>query len=180
MWVMRTKTSSEYDGINRVLYELTCVTCGDKYWRPKHRMAASRCCSRACFGVAQRHRERLECAWCHSPFLRKVSSSCNSKSGFRFCSRVCKDKAQRLEGIREIQPGHYGTAAVCKELLFRSRGLKCQNCKRTQWLGQPISIEVHHVDGDNTNNIDSNLLLLCPNCHAQTFSYCRARKGRCQ
>lgn len=48
---------------------------------------------------------------------------------------------------------------------------KCENCGLSEWLGQPISLEVHHRDGNRANNTIENFQLLCPNCHAQTDSY---------
>ena len=48
---------------------------------------------------------------------------------------------------------------------------KCEKCGLSEWLGQPIALEVHHRDGDRTNNAIENYQLLCPNCHAQTDSY---------
>lgn len=48
---------------------------------------------------------------------------------------------------------------------------KCYNCKNTEWLGIPISLELEHKDGDRTNHSRENLTILCPNCHAQTKFY---------
>ena len=59
--------------------------------------------------------------------------------------------------------------------LIKLRGHKCQNCGLEEWLNSPIALECHHINGDNTDNRDENLLLLCPNCHAQTENY-RNRK----
>jgi hypothetical protein len=47
----------------------------------------------------------------------------------------------------------------------------CSKCKRTKWLGQPISLELDHVNGDKRDNRLINLRILCPNCHAQTPTY---------
>ena len=41
----------------------------------------------------------------------------------------------------------------------------------TEWQGKPIPLELHHINGDNTDNRLENLQLLCPNCHAQTETY---------
>jgi 5-methylcytosine-specific restriction endonuclease McrA len=41
----------------------------------------------------------------------------------------------------------------------------------TEWLGQPIPLEIDHIDGDSTNNSLDNFRILCPNCHAQTPTY---------
>lgn len=48
---------------------------------------------------------------------------------------------------------------------------KCYNCNNTLWLNNLIPLELHHKDGDNLNNVLSNLTLLCPNCHALTDNY---------
>ncbi|NBU96684.1 MAG: hypothetical protein EBS19_00500 [Spirochaetia bacterium] len=48
---------------------------------------------------------------------------------------------------------------------------QCNKCKEKTWLNHPIPIELHHKDGDNSNNVLSNLELLCPNCHALTDNY---------
>ena len=55
--------------------------------------------------------------------------------------------------------------------LIKLRGRKCENCGAEEWLGQPINLEVHHIDGDHYNNELSNLQLLCPNCHSYTNNY---------
>ena len=59
---------------------------------------------------------------------------------------------------------------------------KCEGCGNTEWLGNPIPLELHHKDGDNTNHELDNLALLCPNCHALTDTYCgknnkKAKRG---
>jgi len=47
---------------------------------------------------------------------------------------------------------------------------KCEYCERTEWNGLPIPLELHHIDGDHYNNNLSNLMIVCPNCHAQLTS----------
>ena len=48
---------------------------------------------------------------------------------------------------------------------------KCECCGLTTWLNEPIPLELHHKDGDRTNNTLENFQLLCPNCHALTSNY---------
>lgn len=64
-----------------------------------------------------------------------------------------------------------------KKHLIHERGHQCQKCENTEWLGQPITLELEHIDGDNQNNERSNLLLLCPNCHSQTPTWRRAKSS---
>ena len=59
--------------------------------------------------------------------------------------------------------------------VIKLRGHKCESCKLKLWLHKPIALEVHHKDGNRTNNNLINLQLLCPNCHSTT-SYYRNRK----
>ena len=60
--------------------------------------------------------------------------------------------------------------------LIKLRGQKCENCGLTEWMGQPIKLEVHHKNGDRSNNELDNLQLLCPNCHSYTETFCNKSK----
>ena len=55
---------------------------------------------------------------------------------------------------------------------------KCECCGNEEWMGQPISLEVDHVNGISTDHRLENLKILCPNCHAQTETYRGKNIGR--
>ena len=43
---------------------------------------------------------------------------------------------------------------------------RCYHCSMTEWNGEPIPLELHHIDCNHNNNELENLNILCPNCHA--------------
>jgi len=55
---------------------------------------------------------------------------------------------------------------------------KCQGCGITNWCNRPITLHLHHIDGNNKNNLLSNLNVLCPNCHSKTNNYVGKNKKR--
>ena len=69
------------------------------------------------------------------------------------------------------------TSYKLKKRLLRDgiKSNKCECCKLELWNNKPIPLELHHINGNNSDNNLSNLMLLCPNCHALTDNY-RNRK----
>ena len=61
---------------------------------------------------------------------------------------------------------------------------KCQTCGCDgHWQNGIISLEIDHINGDNTDNQVTNLRYLCPNCHALTETYRgrnKALKSECR
>jgi hypothetical protein len=58
------------------------------------------------------------------------------------------------------------------------REYKCERCGIYEWCGGRIVIELHHLNGDPSDNRLDNLQLLCPNCHSQTHNYCKKSELR--
>ena len=75
----------------------------------------------------------------------------------------CKDEAQKIGGIKEIMPPHYGTAE--KETyreLFQQSEFICRRCGYNEFVG---CVDIHHIDENHKNNEKANLMPLCATCH---------------
>lgn len=105
----------------------------------------------------------VECAYCSKKFYLNASSQKKSKSGLFFCSRTHKNAAQRIGGIKEIQPSHYGTSVTdYRGLALRELPNQCNRCGYNKFSQ---ALQVHHIDENRDNNELSNLEILCPTCH---------------
>jgi 5-methylcytosine-specific restriction endonuclease McrA len=66
------------------------------------------------------------------------------------------------------------TNSTLRRLLLEEQLLE-YNCLKCglgdEWMGEPITLQIDHINGiDNDNRIE-NLRFLCPNCHTQTSTW---------
>ena len=80
-------------------------------------------------------------------------------------------EGKKIEEIL-VENSTYQSYKLKKRLI--AEGIKksvCESCGQSEWLEQPIPLELHHINGNNSDNRLENLRILCPNCHALTDSY---------
>ena len=71
-----------------------------------------------------------------------------------------------------VENSSYKCSWRLREHYKRTTGIiKCEKCGLDSWQGEQIPLEIHHINGINTDNRLENLQLLCPNCHALTNYY---------
>jgi 5-methylcytosine-specific restriction endonuclease McrA len=115
---------------------------------------------------------------CSSDFIAKKIV------GRKYCSNKCQLEFQYQQKIRDWKEGKISglkggnqCSAPVRRYLFEKFNSTCCGCGLTEWRGLPITLEVEHLDGNHSNHKESNLLLLCPNCHSQTETYRGKNKG---
>ena len=127
-------------------------------------------CSIKCSSTGRRYPESkrplVKCDRCGVVY-RRAKIICQSKSGLNFCSRTCKDLAQRLvENFPSIRPPHFGAADGMYAYRNSCRD-RLTNCEACGYDKVPGILVVHHKDRNRRNNSQENLSVLCPNCHQE-------------
>lgn len=84
-----------------------------------------------------------------------------------------------LEDILNNTHSNYKSYSLLRRLVSEGyKEYKCEICGISEWMNKPLSLHLHHKNGDHTNNHLDNLQILCPNCHAQTDTYCGKKKKK--
>ena len=68
---------------------------------------------------------------------------------------------------RRTQRGHLKLRLIAEGL----KANRCEICGIEDWRGAPLSLALHHINGDGLDNRLENLQLLCGNCHSQTDTF---------
>jgi transposase-like protein len=101
---------------------------------------------------------------------------------FGFARKTFADAVKRGAVVSRSNGAPLGTYLIADRPQSRSNlkrrllreGLKaprCEACGITDWRGKPLSLALHHINGDGHDNRLENLQLLCPNCHSQTENF---------
>lgn len=91
-----------------------------------------------------------------------------------FTYRARSYKNSYISALDYLNNDKYIHSARLKKKLLKEGIIenKCAKCGISEWNEKPITLQLHHIDGDNSNNNIDNLQLLCPNCHSQTENFC--------
>ena len=170
-----------------------CRACGKEFTRRTPSSKANYC-SQKCSGTAQRgitkSLHQRKCKMCNKEFYVTASSkqkyccgSCGAKDRAReIYTRICpvckKEYVTFKSSNRKTCSRECGNQLRTKHnnilVLIKTESLvACSKCGYSKY---PNILERHHIDRDRVNNNLSNILILCPNCHAEV--HLESRTGR--
>ena len=111
-------------------------------------------CSMSCYGISSR--KEKPCIVCGKLILAGL----NKKTCNRSCSNIYRTGIKyKINSPRD----KVKSQQALKVKLLESRGKKCERCNYEKYQ----ILEIHHKNKDRKDNTTENLLLICPNCHAE-------------
>lgn len=119
------------------------------------------------------------CSYCsksiQSPNSKFCSNQCQSDE--RYYKYIIDWKNGVVNGSRGINTRNLSRHLIRYiTLKYNSRCSKCKWSKPNPYT-RKVYLEIDHIDGNSENNVESNLILLCPNCHSLTSTYKNLNKG---
>ena len=151
-------------------------------------------CSKECYranpiATQEKTGREIACDYCGSIVYRSGSQLKRSKSGNHFCSKQCSQKylsnmimsnhntvCDNCDKTFRKSPSCISSTNFCcrecwKEYIKSTgpayyRKIKKKVCDTCGFIPyNKCQLDIHHVDGDKTNNIADNLQTVCANCH---------------
>lgn len=75
-----------------------------------------------------------------------------------------------------VENSNYSSSKLKSRLIREGyKEAKCEKCGLTEWLGEEITLDLDHINRNNSDNRLENLQILCPNCHRQKTSKDKAK-----
>lgn len=121
------------------------------------------------------------CSYCKKMLSeRHQIKFCSNKCqmDYRYKKYILSWKVGGVDGNRGII--FKGISGNIRRYLIEKYKNKCSKCgwNKKHPITGSVPLEIDHIDGNSSNNLETNLQLLCPNCHALTPYFRNLNKGR--
>ena len=113
--------------------------------------------------------------------------NCQQDTNGKFCSLICQAEYRSKGIIADWKNGtlcaHTGKALMLKasirRYLIQQANNKCSKCgwDKVNPVTKKVPLEVNHIDGDASNCTETNLEVICPNCHSLTSNFRNLNKN---
>ena len=120
------------------------------------------------------NKEPLKCIVCGKELDGIKTTFCSIECRKKFEDNQYEEYIERWKKREEC--GHTPSFKIhkyVKRYLLEKYNNSCQECgwNKENPHTHNVPLQIHHIDGDCTNNSEDNLQLLCPNCHALTENF---------
>jgi Zn finger protein HypA/HybF involved in hydrogenase expression len=147
------------------LEEATCKKCGNLFERPVKGYKKSYC-SKTC---------------ANSRAFTEDTNERRKQSNQKYWENRTPDQIEKfglkMKSVTAYENNFMNTDFESLQLKTKHRRVmieqerKCLQCGLSDWMGNRITLELDHINGNSTDNTRSNLRYLCPNCHSQTDTW---------
>lgn len=164
--------------------EVVCKnpTCGKHFKKQKARFEKNpeSFCSQSCAAIFHNKERPIygKCIVCEKTvnlrYKTICSLSCIKKN--RYTDYIDRWK----HGLEDGVMGLGGISIHIRRYLYEKYESKCCQCgwDKVHPITKRKPLQVEHIDGNWRNNQESNLLLLCPNCHSLTLTFGSLNRGQ--
>lgn len=121
--------------------------------------------------------------------LRNKCRACGvdtTRAGYKYCSNLCQRNYEYNSYIKDWKNGKVSglmslglVSRFVKRYLRDKYGDKCCICGWSKINPKTgvVPLVADHIDGNWSNNVESNLRLLCPNCDSLSITFAGLNRG---
>jgi hypothetical protein len=122
---------------------------------------------------------KFHCEFCNKGFVKKIALSGHTSKCQNNPNMVIKEKKRFKEKETLLSlPYEQVPLSLRREKIYREQDGNCNRCGLAEWLGQRITLELEHKNGNHYDDSRENVELLCPNCHSLTDTWRGRNKSK--